>query len=150
MRAEREHGLSWRELIESSQQPLRPSAHDGLTTRLIEQARFKVYQIGMSSVVGARFGWNDIELARFVENSSSVHEIDKRKATLGARRSDVFVIARTDARAPPIGLGAALRRGDGYLDPPWSVIARGLRASKINPSQRSTGRTGRDGVPESL
>jgi 2-methylisocitrate lyase-like PEP mutase family enzyme len=67
MRAERKHGLSWRELIESGEQLLLPSAHDGLTARLIEQAGFKAYQIGMFSVVGARFGWPDIDLARLGE-----------------------------------------------------------------------------------
>ncbi len=52
-----------------------PSAHDGLTAKLIEQAGFRAFQVGGFSVVGARFGLPDIDLAQFGELSQTVSEV---------------------------------------------------------------------------
>ena len=168
---------TWRDLLEGGELVLLPSAHDGLTAKLIEQAGFRAFQVGGFSVVGARFGLPDIDLAQFGELSQTVREVlaasslpvmvdcddcygdvknvahvvrsyesmgvsaifiedqvapkrcghmagkqviptelmvDKLRAALGTRREDLFITARTDARAP-LGLDEALRRGEAYF-----------------------------------
>lgn len=61
---------TWRELLDAGELVLLPSAHDGLTAKLIEQAGFRAFQVGGFSVVGARFGLPDIDLAQFGELST--------------------------------------------------------------------------------
>ncbi len=168
---------TWRQTLETGELILLPSAHDGLTAKLIEQAGFRAFQVGGFSVVGARFGLPDIDLAQFGELAQTVREVlaasnlpvmvdcddcygdvknvahvvrsygamgvsaifledqvapkrcghmagkqvipaelmeDKIAAAVGCRDTDLFVVARTDARAP-LGLDEALRRGERYL-----------------------------------
>ncbi len=168
---------TWEEVLETGELILLPSAHDGLTAKLIEQSGFRAFQIGGFSVVGARFGLPDIDLAQFGELSRTVSEVlaashlpvmvdcddcygdvknvahvvrtyenmgvsaifiedqqapkrcghmagkqvipseimeDKIRAAVGSRREGLFVMARTDARAP-LGLDEALRRGEAYF-----------------------------------
>ena len=66
---------TWRELMDSGKLQMLPTAHDALAAKLIEKAGFTSYQIGMFAVVGARFGFPDIDLAQFGENSQSAREI---------------------------------------------------------------------------
>ncbi len=169
---------TWREVLDTGELILLPSAHDGLTAKLIQQAGFRAFQVGGFSVVGARFGLPDIDLAQFGELSQTVREVldaaslpvmvdcddcygdvknvahvvrtyeamgvsaifiedqlapkrcghmagkqvipselmeDKIRAAVGTRQDGLFVMARTDARAP-LGLDEALRRGEAYFE----------------------------------
>ncbi len=169
---------TWKELLDTGEQLLLPSAHDGLTAKLLEQAGFKAFQIGGFSVVGARYGLPDVDLIQFGEISQTVREVlhasrlpvmvdcddcygdvknvvyvvrsyedmgvsaifiedqvapkrcghmagksvvppelmeDKLRAAVECRQTELFVVARTDARAP-LGLDEALRRGERYFN----------------------------------
>lgn len=169
--------MTWKELLAKGELVLLPSAHDGLTAKLIEQAGFSAFQVGGFSVVGARFGLPDIDLAQFGEISQTVREVlaasnlpvmvdcddcygdvknvahvvrqyedmgvssifiedqvapkrcghmagkqviptelaeEKIAAAAGTRETELFIVARTDARAP-LGLDEALRRGERYF-----------------------------------
>ena len=77
--------LSWKELLAKGELVLLPSAHDGLTAKLIEQAGFSAFQVGGFSVVGARSGFPDVDLAQFGEMSQTVREV------LAASRLPVMV-----------------------------------------------------------
>ena len=168
---------TWKQLLDTGEQLLLPSAHDGLTAKLLEQAGFKAFQIGGFSVVGARYGLPDIDLVQFGEISQTVREVlkashlpvmvdcddcygdvknvayvvrsyedmgvsaifiedqvapkrcghmagktvvpvelaeDKLRAAVECRQTELFVMARTDARAP-LGMDEALRRGERYF-----------------------------------
>ncbi len=169
--------ITWKELLAKGELVLLPSAHDGLTAKLIQQAGFSAFQVGGFSVVGARFGLPDIDLAQFGEMAQTVREVlaasnlpvmvdcddcygdvknvahvvrsyeimgvssifiedqvapkrcghmagkqvipvelaeDKIAAAAGCRETELFIVARTDARAP-LGLDEALRRGERYF-----------------------------------
>lgn len=75
MTAPKQKRATWRELMNSGELQMLPTAHDALAAQLIEKAGFTSYQIGMFAVVGARFGYPDIDLAQFGENSQSAREI---------------------------------------------------------------------------
>ena len=75
MTATQQKRATWHELMASGKLQLLPTAHDALAAKLIEKAGYTSYQIGMFAVVGARFGFPDIDLAQFGENSQSAREI---------------------------------------------------------------------------
>jgi len=60
---------TWRQVHEESAPLLLSVAHDALTAKVIEQAGYPAYQIGGFALVGSRFGYPDIDLAQFGENS---------------------------------------------------------------------------------
>src|SRR5205807_8579293 len=51
------------------------AAHVALTARLIERAGFVGYQVGGFALAGARHALPDIDLTRFAEQASGVHDI---------------------------------------------------------------------------
>ena len=53
---------TWQEVLDTGELILLPSAHDGLTAKLIEQAGYRACQVGGFSVVGARFSTCSAEL----------------------------------------------------------------------------------------
>ena len=63
-----------REVLDESAPLLLPVAHDALTAKVIEQAGYPAYQIGGFALVGSRFGYPDIDLAQFGENSEAVRD----------------------------------------------------------------------------
>ncbi len=65
---------SWREALDENAPLLLPVAHDALTAKVIEQAGYPAYQIGGFAVVGSRFGYPDIDLAQFGENSAVMRD----------------------------------------------------------------------------
>src|SRR5215216_81040 len=70
-----DRGISWHALLEEAAPLLLPVAHDALTSRLIQRAGFKAYQIGGFAVTGARYGLPDIDLTHFAERTSLVQSI---------------------------------------------------------------------------
>ena len=66
---------TWQAVLDTGELILLPSLHDGLTAKLIEQAGFRACQVGGFSVVGARFGLPDIDLAQFGKLSQTVREV---------------------------------------------------------------------------
>jgi 2-methylisocitrate lyase-like PEP mutase family enzyme len=71
----RKPGSSWRELLKRRSPVQLPAAHDALTAKLIERARFDAYQIGGFALAGARHGLPDIDLTRFAEQAAGVQDI---------------------------------------------------------------------------
>lgn len=67
--------MNWREALATENPLLLPCAHDGLSSRLIEDAGFHAYSIGGFPLVGARYGWPDIGLAGLAEMANGVREI---------------------------------------------------------------------------
>ena len=67
--------VTWRHLVEREAPLLLPSAHDGLTAKLIERAGFKAYQVGGFALAGARHGFPDIDLVHYGEQSAGVRDI---------------------------------------------------------------------------
>lgn len=65
---------TWRKALDESAPLLLPVAHDALTAKVIEQAGYPAYQIGGFALVGARFGYPDIDLAQFGENSAVMRD----------------------------------------------------------------------------
>jgi len=65
---------TWREVLDDSAPLLLPVAHDALTAKVIEQAGYPAYQIGGFALVGSRFGYPDIDLAQFGENSAVMRD----------------------------------------------------------------------------
>ena len=65
---------TWRQVLGESAPLLLPVAHDALTAKLIEQAGYPAYQIGGFALVGSRFGYPDIDLAQFGENSAGMRD----------------------------------------------------------------------------
>ena len=65
---------TWREVLDESAPLLLPVAHDALTAKVIEQAGYPAYQIGGFALVGSRFGYPDIDLAQFGENSAVMRD----------------------------------------------------------------------------
>jgi len=65
---------TWREVLDDSAPLLLPMAHDALTAKVIEQAGYPAYQIGGFALVGSRFGYPDIDLAQFGENSAVMRD----------------------------------------------------------------------------
>src|SRR5229473_2391859 len=137
---ERQEKPTWKQLLAGAPPLLLPCAHDALSARLIERAGFCAYSVGGYALVGARHALPDIGLVAFGEMSAGIRDImaasslpvlidcddgygDVKNVTrtiagyeaIAARRSsDLFIIARTDARAVH-GLDEALRRAEIYL-----------------------------------
>ena len=65
---------TWRQVHDENAPLLLPVAHDALTAKVIEQAGFPAYQIGGFALVGSRFGYPDIDLAQFGENSAVMRD----------------------------------------------------------------------------
>ena len=65
---------TWREVLDESAPLLLPVAHDALTAKVIQQAGYPAYQIGGFALVGSRFGYPDIDLAQFGENSAVMRD----------------------------------------------------------------------------
>ena len=65
---------TWRQALEESAPLILPVAHDALTARVIEQAGFPAYQVGGFALVGSRFGYPDLDLAQFGENSAVMRD----------------------------------------------------------------------------
>lgn len=65
---------TWREVLDESAPLLLPVAHDAPTAKVIEQAGYPAYQIGGFALVGSRFGYPDVDLAQFGENSEVVRD----------------------------------------------------------------------------
>ena len=61
-------------MLDDSAPLLLPVAHDALTAKVIEQAGYPAYQIGGFALVGSRFGYPDIDLAQFGENSAVMRD----------------------------------------------------------------------------
>jgi 2-methylisocitrate lyase-like PEP mutase family enzyme len=66
---------AWKKALSRKEPLLLPSAHDGLTARLIERAGFRAFQVGGFALVGARHGFPDIDLAQFGEQAAAVGDI---------------------------------------------------------------------------
>ena len=66
---------NWKQLLKKNAPLLLPSASDGLTAKLIEQAGFPAYQIGGFALDGMRFGFPDMDVNRFGEKSAVVRDI---------------------------------------------------------------------------
>ena len=65
---------TWRQVLNESAPLLLPVAHDALTAKVIEQAGYPAYQIGGFALVGSRFGYPDIDLAQYGENSAVMRD----------------------------------------------------------------------------
>jgi 2-methylisocitrate lyase-like PEP mutase family enzyme len=67
--------IAWKTALERESPLLLPVAHDALTAKIIEQARFSAVQVGGFAVAGARHGVPDIDLAHFAERHAAVRDI---------------------------------------------------------------------------
>jgi 2-methylisocitrate lyase-like PEP mutase family enzyme len=67
--------MNWRQVLATERPLLLPCAHDGLSSRLIQDAGFHAYSIGGFPLVGARYGWPDIGLAGLGEMADGVRDI---------------------------------------------------------------------------
>ena len=110
---------TWKDLLARSEPLILPCAHDALSARLIERAGFAAYSVGGYALVGARHALPDAPKRCGHMAGKDVIDADamaaKLRAAVAARRgADLFIIARTDARAVH-GLDEALRRGELYL-----------------------------------
>jgi 2-methylisocitrate lyase-like PEP mutase family enzyme len=65
---------TWRQVLDESAPLLLPVAHDALTAKVIEAAGYPAYQIGGFALVGSRFGYPDIDLAQYGENSAVMRD----------------------------------------------------------------------------
>ena len=65
---------TWRQVLDESAPLLLPVAHDALSAKVFEQAGYPAYQIGGFALVGSRFGYPDIDLAQFGENSAVMRD----------------------------------------------------------------------------
>ena len=66
--------MRWREaLARETPLPL-PGAYDALSAKLIERAGFTAYMIGGFSLIGARHGLPDVDLASFGEIAAGVRD----------------------------------------------------------------------------
>ncbi len=70
-----EEKLTWKELVQKYAPLVLPAAHDTLTAKLIERSGFKAYQIGGFAMSGARYGFPDLDLTHYGEESAGVRDI---------------------------------------------------------------------------
>ena len=66
---------NWKKLLRKHAPLQLPAAPDALTAKLIRDAGFPAYQVGGFALVGARFGYPDMDLSRLGEKSEAVREI---------------------------------------------------------------------------
>jgi 2-methylisocitrate lyase-like PEP mutase family enzyme len=66
---------SWAETLSMHSPLLLPVAHDVLTSRLIEAAGFRAFQIGGFALVGSHLGLPDADLAHFGEQFTWIEDI---------------------------------------------------------------------------
>ncbi|HET6158089.1 MAG TPA: isocitrate lyase/PEP mutase family protein [Dongiaceae bacterium] len=66
---------TWNQLLQEAAPLLLPVSHDAPSSRLIERAGFKAYQVGGFAVIGARYGLPDIDLTHFAEKTGLVESI---------------------------------------------------------------------------
>jgi 2-methylisocitrate lyase-like PEP mutase family enzyme len=66
---------TFRELVASEKPLVLPGAHDAISARLIQRARFKAYFIGGFPLVGARYGVPDIGLMGLGEIGAGIRDI---------------------------------------------------------------------------
>lgn len=67
--------LSLRQVHRQQQPLISPLAHDALSARIIEQAGFKTFNVGGSSLLAARHALPDLGLAGFAEMAAGIRDI---------------------------------------------------------------------------
>src|ERR1700755_2370937 len=67
--------INWKQALQQESPLILPVAHDALSARLIEQAKFSAVQIGGFAVEGSRHGVPDIDLTHFAERHAAVKDI---------------------------------------------------------------------------
>lgn len=70
----RDRKPTWSDLLAAGPLQL-PAAHDALTARLIARAGFRAYQIGGFALAGSRYGFPDLDLIHYGEESAAVRDI---------------------------------------------------------------------------